>query len=179
MAGLALTTPYSWSVADAFTAAIGNSVRDQLTYLQNPPSFVGTQGTSQSLSNQTWTPLALDTSQTDPYAGHSTSTNTALYVCQPGVPGWYTACGVYAPSGNSAGFRAARLQVNGASVPGTGAYLPANGGVEMGVVTPVRDVYLNVGDSIAVAGWQSSGGSLGTAIDGDLRCGLWLRFSHA
>ncbi|AUG78101.1 hypothetical protein CFP65_3301 [Kitasatospora sp. MMS16-BH015] len=178
MTGLPVTTPYSWSVADTFTASIGNGIRDQLTFLQKPPNFVGYQGVTQSLGNQVWTPLGLDQAPTDPYGGHSTTTNTSRYVCQSGVGGWYTVCGVYTPNGNSTGFRAVRIQVNGAPVPGLGAYLPSMG-AELGVVTPTKDVFLNPGDYVEVCGWQSSGGSLGTAIDPDMRTGLWLRYSHA
>jgi hypothetical protein len=176
---LALTTPYSWSVGDDFTAAIGNGIRDQLTFLQGPPDFVGYQSTAQSLPNATWTPLGLDSYQVDSYAGHSTTVNNSRYTCQPGVQGWYTVCGVYGTvNGNSAGFRAVRLQVNGSPVIAGSVYAPTNGTFEVGVITPTKDIYLNVGDYVEVAGWQSTGGSYGTTLDSDIRCGLWVRFSH-
>lgn len=162
------------------TAAIyGTDVTDAVNFLANPPAFIGYQNTVQAIGNTTWVPLSLDAEQLDSYNGHSTSSNTSRYVCQAGAAGWYTACGVFAPSANSTGFRAVRLQVNGSPVLGAAAYLPNNGSVELGVVTPTKDIFLNVGDYIEVAGWQSSGGTLNTVLDVDLRCGLWLRSSHA
>ncbi|WP_051966892.1 hypothetical protein [Kitasatospora mediocidica] len=178
MSGLPLTTPYSWNVADSFTASIGNGIRDQLTFLQKPPVFVGYQGTSQSLGNQTWTPLGIDVAAIDSYGGHSTTTNPSRYTCQPGAGGWYTVCGVYAPTANSTGFRAVKIQVNGVAVYGASIYAPSMG-PEVGLATPTRDFLLNPGDYVEVCGWQSSGGSLGTVLDSDMRSGLWVRWSHA
>ncbi|MFI8459019.1 hypothetical protein [Kitasatospora sp. NPDC085464] len=176
--GLAVPTPASEVPGNFITSALWNaSVYSPLTFLLNPPTFVGYQSTSQSLSNSSWTPLNIDTVANDPYGGHSSTSNTSRYTCQPGAGGWYTACGVYAPNGNGNGFRAVKLQVNGTAVLGAAAYLPAMG-PEMGLVTPVKDIFLKPGDYIEVCGWQSSGGALGTALDSDLRTGLWVRFSH-
>lgn len=161
------------------TSALFNAVSAGGAFLTNPPDFVGTQSVAQSIPNTTWTALSLDTSQTDPYGGHSNVTNSSRYVCQAGVPGWYTACGIYTSSGNATGFRAARLQINGATVPGSGAYVPNNGTVESVVMTATRDIFLNVGDYVEVAGYQSSGAALNTTAGTDLRCALWVRFSHA
>jgi hypothetical protein len=177
--GLARPTPYTWTVGDIFTALIGNGVRDGLIFAQNPPNFVGTQSVAQSLPNATWTAISLDTSQTDPYSGHSNVTNSSRYTCQSSAPGWYTVCGVVAHSPNVAGFRTARIQVNGSAIVGAETYGPTNGGAEAIIITPVRDILLAAGDYVEVAGYQSSGGALNTAVGGEVRSALWLRFSHA
>jgi hypothetical protein len=179
MSGLATPTPYQWQVADIGSASLLNAqLFNGLTYMLGPPVFVGYQATVQSIPNSSWTALSLDATTTDPYGGHSNSTNNSRYTCQAGVAGYYTCCGVYASASNSSGFRAVTLQVNGTHVVGSSVYSPNNGSVEVGVATPVKDVYLNAGDYIEVAGWQSSGGALNTILDVDLRCGLWVRFSH-
>lgn len=176
---LARPTPYSWSVGDVATTAILDGIRDAQTWAQNPPDFVAYQATVQSIPNTAWTPIAFDTNVLDSYTGHSTTTNNSRYVCQSGAAGWYTACGVVAYSGNATGFRTARLQVNGSPLIGGAGYLNNDGSVEDGIVTPTRDVFLNVGDYLEVAGYQSSGGALNTQLDVDLRCAFWVRWSHA
>lgn len=172
--------PVSRAAGLKLTGAIWTSdVTDPVTFLTNPPRAVLTQATVQSIPNSTWTGLNFDTEQADEYGGHSTTVNNSRWTCPAGAAGWYTVCGVYAPFGNAAGFRAARLQVNGSPVLGTAAYLPHNGATDAGIVTPTRDIQLAVGDYVQVAGFQSTGGALNTAIDPDLRSALWLRFSHA
>ena len=142
----------------------------------NAPAFIGYQGTTQSIANTSWTSLNLDVESFDNYNGHSNVTNNSRYTCQ--VPGWYTVHGVYAPNGNTTGFRAARIAKNGSPILGHASYSgqPTSSGI--GVITPVKDVQLAVGDYVEIQGWQSSGGSLGTDIDVDMRSGLWVRFSH-
>ena len=153
-------------------------VTDAVSFLANPPEFAGYQNAVQSIPNNTWTALLLDQEQLDTDNGHSTSSNTSRYVAQ--FAGWYTVCGVYATAANATGFRGARIQKNGSPVLGHAAYLPnATAAVEEGVVTPTKSVQLAVGDYVEVAGYQSSGGALNTILDVDLRCGLWVRWSHA
>lgn len=153
--------------ADAITMA-------QVQFLLNPPSFTGYQSTSQSLANQTWTGLNINTVTEDPYTGWSSATPSRYTVK---VPGTYTVSGVYAPAANSTGIRAVRLQKNGSPVLGAASYLGASS-IEMGIVTPTIDVALVAGDYLEVAGWQSSGGALSTILDVDLRCALWIRYSR-
>ncbi|PJN22427.1 hypothetical protein [Kitasatospora sp. CB02891] len=159
------------------TAASMNVIGNNGTFLTNPPLFVGTQSTVQSVPNSTWTALALDTTQTDLYGGHSNTTNSSRYTAQ--VTGWYTVCGTAAYVPNSTGFRTARIQVNGAAIPGAETYGPNNGTAESVIVTPTRDVYLTANDYVEVASWQNSGGALNTSVGGETRCALFVRYSHA
>jgi hypothetical protein len=165
------------------TAAIYKAdITDGLGYLLNVPHFVGTQAVTQSIGNATWVALTLDTEQSDPYAGHSTSSNTSRWTCPAGYAGWYTACGVYVAVQNSTGNRGARLQVNGAPVSGAATFGLATGSPNSpGVTTPTRDIFLNAGDYLEVAAWQNitGGGSLSTAVFSDVSSALWLRYSRA
>jgi hypothetical protein len=166
-------------MGDVATIPILNGLRDCLTWGQNPPDFIGLQGSAvQSIGNATWTALTLDTNVFDSYSGHSTSSNTSRYVCQ--AAGWYTCAGVYVAAANSTANRGARLQVNGTAVQGSAAFVQAAGtGNASGVTTPTRDVYLNAGDYLELAAWQGSGAALNTAIFSDVTTALWARFSHA
>lgn len=178
---LAVPTPTTRAAGTRLTGAIWQSdVTDTVTFLLNPPQFQGYQNAVQSIPNATWTALSLDAERFDDYNGHSTSVNPSRWTVPTGAAGRYTAAGVYASALNATGFRAARIQVNGSPVLGGGAYAPnASGSIEMGVVTPIVELSLAVGDYVEVAGYQSSGGALNTILDVDLRCALWLRFSHA
>jgi hypothetical protein len=175
---LARPTPYSWSVGDDFTAAIGNNTRDALTWAQNPPVFLGTQGTVQSLTNSSWVEIGLDTTQLDPYTGHSNSTNNPRYV--PNQPGWYMACGVVAFTVNATGARAARLQLNSAVIKGAAGMTQGVGGSnDCAITATVRPIYCNgTTDYISIAGWQGSGGALNTASDADLSSSLTVWWVH-
>jgi hypothetical protein len=177
MTGLPVPTPYSWSVGDSFSAAIGNTVRDAIIFLAGPPDFVATQATAQSLANGAWTPVNLDTTQTDTYGGHSTTVNNSLYTCQ--LAGWYTVCGVAAITANGTAARGSRIQVNGNPIKGAAALWQPLSANDTAVPTPARDVYLNLNDTISVAAYQSSGAALNSAVDADLSSALFLRFSHA
>lgn len=147
------------------------------SFAMNPPSFVGYQNTTQTLTNGTWTSLSIDFTSYDNYGGHSNSTNNSRYTAQ--VAGWYTVCGIYAPqAGNSSGFRAVRLTVNGNAILGGANYSGQPTTAEDSQVTPTKDVFLNAGDYVEVQGWQNTGGNYNTAINSDLRSGLWTRFSH-
>jgi hypothetical protein len=176
---VALPPLTSRAAGSRITAAIyQQDITDSINFLLNPVNFTGTQSVAQSLPNSAWTAITLDTSQTDPYAGHSNVTNSSRYTCPAGCAGWYTVCGVVAYSPNATGFRTARIQINGAGISGQTSYGPNNGGAETITVTGTRDIFLNAGDYVEVAGYQSSGGALNTAVSPSPASALWLRFSH-
>lgn len=177
MPGLAAPTPAQVVPGQFVTGALWNAnVYNGLTFLGAPPIAALRQSVAQSLVNTSWVAITLDAEDTDSYGGHSTVTNTSRYTCQ--LTGWYTACGVVAFAPNVTGFRAARLQVNGTAENGTITYVPNNGSAESVAVTPTRDIFLNSGEYLEVAGWQSSGGSLNTSATVPAS-GLWVRYSHA
>lgn len=172
--------PPTRAAGTPLTAAVyEDDITEGVQFLTNPPLFIGTQTSTQSLADSTWTSLTFTTEDADTYSGHSTSSNTSRYTAQRA--GWYTVCGVYAAAANSTGFRAVRLAVNGTRVAGTGVYLPNNGSSDGSYSTPTRDVFLAVNDYVEVQGWQNSGGSLNTAVGGgggELASALWARYSH-
>jgi len=147
-----------------------------IAFLRYPPSATVTQTSAQSLGTGSWVSITLNSSQYDNYNGHSNVTNNSRYTAV--VAGWYTVSGVVAFSANGTGERGARLAVNGSPVQGTAGFLAALSSNVTAVVTATRDILLNVGDYVEVQGWQTSGGSLNTAVFSDLACGMWVRFSH-
>lgn len=156
-----------------------SQVRDGHTFLANRPLFVGTQINAQSIPNAAWTPVVIDSAQTDSYTGHSNSTNASRYVAQ--VPGWYAVSGIVCYTANATGVRAARLHVNGSVVQGSAQMnLTPTTADLCGIATPVRTVYLNVGDYVEVAAYQASGAALSTGFGSspDLASGLWVRWTR-
>lgn len=176
MANLPVPTLASEVANNLFTAALARAgIYNTGTFLLNPPLFVGTQTSSQSVNTGAWTTIGLNTSQVDTYGGHSNSTNNTRYTAQ--VPGVYAVCGVAAWATNATGVRGARLHVNGSVVQGAAQMTIPSSGSGTALLTPVRTVRLAAGDYVEVAGWQSSGAPLSTITASDVASALWVCWS--
>jgi hypothetical protein len=178
MTNLPVPIPASEVPGNFITSALWNAnVYNGLTFLLNPPLFIGQQAIAQSFANQTWSTVSFDTTIVDSYGGHSNTTNSSRYTAQ--VAGWYTVAGLFVTQGGSNNIRAARINVNGTAVVGTDGYSYPNGSsYETSAASAVRDVYLNVGDYVELGCWQGSGGALSGGIN-EIRSQLYIRFSHA
>ncbi|MFJ6085180.1 hypothetical protein ACIQI8_27605 [Streptomyces sp. NPDC092369] len=137
------------------------------------PRFRGRQASVQSIADNTWTPLTLDTEDYDSDNGHSTSTNTSRYTVQ--VAGTYAITGMVSFAANATGNRAGRITVNGTAVPGSFVKgLAATATHSSGAAFHAQAV-LAVGDYIELQGLQTSGGALNTSSATDVACamGVW------
>lgn len=173
MANLPVPTLASEIPNNLFTAALARAgIYNTGTYLLNPPTFVGTQTTTQSVNSSSWTTINLNTSQVDSYGGHSNSTNNTRYTAQ--VPGLYAVCGVAVWAINTSGVRGTRLHLNGSVVRGSAQMTAPCSGAGTALATPVFTMRLSVGDYIEVAGWQSSGSPLSTLVASDVAPALWV-----
>ncbi|MFJ8606382.1 hypothetical protein ACIRH0_04210 [Streptomyces sp. NPDC093675] len=158
-----------------FTAALARAgIVNAGTFFLNPPLFVGTQTSAQSIPNSgsVWTAINLNTEQVDSYGGHDTVTNNSRYTAQ--VAGLYQVCGVVGFANNATGVRGARLHVNGSVVQGTAQMTLTANGSGTGLPTPIRTVRLAAGDFVEVAGWQSSGAALSTITAADVASALFV-----
>lgn len=162
---LPVPLPYSANTGNFLTAGIWNaSVRDGIGFLTNPPSFRGYATVAQTLTDNTWTSLNIDTEVFDNYGGHSTTTNTSRYTCQ--LAGLYMVTGVAAFSSNATGNRAVRIAVNGTAVNGTFVKAPAAAVTASSAQTTTALVQLALGDYVEVMGNQNSGAGLATSVSG-------------
>lgn len=181
MANLPVPVPASEMAGNSIASSLWNSqVRDGLGFLLNDPLFVGTQTTTQNILSGSWTPISLDSEQFDTYGGHDNVTNNSRYTAQ--VAGYYSVCGVVAWSANGTNVRAARIHVNGNVVQGSSQMFPTSSTNVTGVCTPLRTVWLNLGDYVEVAGYNNSGlasPGLATAVAGDLSSALYVIWTHA
>ena len=166
------------TVGQILTAAEWNSnVRDGINFLLNPPMFVGTQATTQSIANGAWGWLTIDTSVVDTYSGHSNTTNNMRYTAQ--VAGWYECTANVAWASNATGVRSVALGVNSTTpisatifnlYPGTAGYDP--------ICQTTYKVFLNVGDYVQGLVMQTSGAALLTASGASGQSFLTVEWVH-
>ncbi|MFJ2630825.1 hypothetical protein ACIO6U_02525 [Streptomyces sp. NPDC087422] len=158
------------SLFNATTKALGD-------FLTNPPRYKGYATSAQALlSGTTLVPITLDTDDYDTDGGHSTTTNTSRYVCR--VAGTYTITGCLGFNSSATGNRGAGITINGTSARGS---ITQQGGIASNswcaIVT--CDAVLAIGDYVELVGWQTSGGSLNTAVTAAFGPSLTLKWIAA
>lgn len=158
------------------TAAFLNAnVRDSVTFLTNPPICVCYAGVVQSIPNNAWTGLLMNTNRVDSYSGHSVSVNTNRYVAQ--VAGWYHVVGIGAAASANID---ARLAVNAVPVLGSAQSGGTTGGAGLASASGQCLVFLNIGDFVECQFYQLSGGALNTSATGtDFTSSLQVLWIHA
>jgi hypothetical protein len=120
------------------------------------------QGTTQSVASATNVAITLDSTNYDPYNGHSNVTNNSRYTAQQ--PGYYAVYGVACYANNTTGRRVATVGKNGsiATQPGAFGIFAALGGtdlscaqcfglVQMNGSTDYVEIYANQGSGVAIS----------------------------
>ena len=172
---LGIPSQRTWATNDIVTAAMMNAnVRDAVNFLLNVPVFYGQQSTTQSIANNTYTALSLDTNIYDTYSGHSTVTNNSRYTAQQ--PGLYMIIGRSGFTTNATGARGALIIYNGGGVSSTTPNVTTgNAGASAFSYTEVVAFQLMaIGDYVEVFGYQASGGALSTTTGGSSMQVLWM-----
>lgn len=173
--------PRTWVPGDALTAARMNTeLRDALTFFLNRPRTRLRQSVVQSVASSTWAPVTWDIEDFDTDNMHS-GTNSYLVAVTAGL---YQVDAVVAfasttpAAGASIGQRGCRLEIYTSAnpvwspVPGRsmtpnmsqGATAVATGVIDVDLS---RTLYLNVGDQVRVAAYQTSGAAVSTAATAD------------
>ncbi|MFF1284309.1 hypothetical protein ACFVY4_26655 [Streptomyces sp. NPDC058299] len=163
------------SPGNYFTGALWNaSVKALGDFYGAVPRFRGYQATAQSLANNTWTNVTLDTEEYDSDNGHSTTVSSSRYTVQ--VAGTYLIVGSIGIVANATGNRGLRITVNGNAINGsfvkTGS--PDSTG-SAGLVTAASHVCA-VGDYIEIQAHQTSGSALNTNAAGDVACSMTVQW---
>jgi hypothetical protein len=176
---LPVPSPRTWSVGDLAAASgsinLNTEIRDTVNYLIGPPIAVLRQSAAQSVPNNTlpFTPITFDVEEIDSYGGHAT--NQSRYTAQ--VAGWYHVLGIINWAANASGRSVAQLFVNGAEARQTETPVCT---AASGPTTNVCEapLYLNVGDYVEIAGYQTSGAGLAPSLNGTnlaaMLCVLWI-----
>ncbi|MGW5123316.1 hypothetical protein ACWEQ7_04475 [Streptomyces sp. NPDC004069] len=130
------------------------------------PRFRGYQATAQSIANNTWVNLSIDTTVYDSDNGHSNSTNNSRYVVQ--VAGTYLIIGSVGYAANATANRGIRICVNGSPV--TGSFVKTTSSDASGSAGLVSSCHAvcSVGDYIEVQAHQNCGASLNTSTGSDV-----------
>lgn len=154
----------SWAAGDQWTAAWANGpagIASVLEYLNNPPCLrADTGGGTTSVPSSTATVIAVNTAQLDAWRAFSTSTHTwtcpadGLYFCY-GRVAW----------NNAAGSFAASLRVNGSDFFGPSNHGGGGGGGVFSTACKAQIMSLQAGDTVQLAGYQTSGSTLSTRSD--------------
>ena len=143
-------------------ATWNTNVRDAINFVIAPPLCLLRQTVAQSVGNNSFTALTMDTEDIDRDGGHSTVTNTSRYTAQ--TAGYYLHSGLVGWSGNATGRRASRWAVNGTAANSTDVINAATSASAIDVSPAARIIYLNVGDYSELFAFQDSGGNLNTAV---------------
>jgi hypothetical protein len=122
------------------------------------PAFSAYQGASQTISNNTYTKLQINTKEFDTASAYDNATN---YRFTPLVAGYYQVNGAYYPAGVALGYNSCAIYKNG-SIFKSGNSGPNNTTTLGSTVSCL--IYLNGStDYIEFYALQSSGGNLGTS----------------
>lgn len=152
------------------TGALWGTAQYAVGFLTTVPLFYGCQNTVQSVTNNTYTPLNIDTEIFDIDGGHSNVTNISRYTAQ--VPGTYLIIGTSGWAASATGTRRTRVTVNGATIKGGGTGYDVNQSVTSGGLAVGLAALNGTTDYVEVQGLQTSGGALNTVSASEFACSL-------
>ncbi|WP_067483757.1 hypothetical protein [Actinomadura hibisca] len=167
--------PRTWTANDLLTAdstgtvgpytkvPLNRHVNDVLRFLRYPPAArLNSIGTTQTIPSNAsgWTSIQMIGEHIDNYGGHDNTTNNTRYTCQRA--GLYFVHGLAAvgePS-SSAGWRAARLLVNGTTAYTGTSTVPAAVSTSGTAVSATALIRMNAGDYVELQMQQNQGSAL-------------------
>lgn len=128
--------------------------------IDGQPHCWALHSTTQSLANNSWDPLSLDTDGVDVGAMHSTVTNTSRITIPTGQGGYYAIVAQVGFALNSTGIRGVGIRLNGSSILHS-QILPAyNTGAELHTIQASFHHTAAADDYYEVVAFQTSGGAL-------------------
>jgi len=160
---LSVPAPPVRAAGSRVTAGIyGSDVTDDVNFLTNVPLFQGYQSAAQSIPNTSLTAIAIDTTVTDTYTGHSNVTNNSRYTCQTGTPGWYLVIVSLGLAANATGSRLIEIHKNGAAIKLFQSGTDCSHTDITAAFQGITLVQLAAGDYVEGYAYQTSGGALNT-----------------
>lgn len=154
----------TWTPGEIVTAAMLNgNVRDAVGFVLAPPAAVLRSTAAQSIPNNSWTSLTMNTEDVDNDGGHSTVTNPSRYTAQ--TAGWWRVNGgTMTFAGNNTGTRGTRLTVNGVAVAASRNLVVASAAIAVSVPLVGIEVYLDVGQYMEMQAFQDVSTPAGAAL---------------
>lgn len=145
------------SVGGIPPASWGDTVRNGLEFLIQPPSVCAVRSADQTISNATATAVQFNTADAwDTDAFHDPASNNTRLTVPSGLAGRYVLLGQTQWASHATGSRVAWLYLNGAVTRWEADSTPA----ASNRVQVHGEVALSVGDYVEMFVYQSSGGSL-------------------
>lgn len=170
---MAWTTPTTRATGDLITAAIWNAdIVDNLVFL-GKAARVYNSGSSQALSNNTFTAIAFNAESYDTDAIHDNASNNTRLTCK--TAGKYQIYGRVVFAGSTVNQRAARIRLNNSGDLDYDERNGASSGTELTPVSVFTEYQLAVNDYVELLGWQNSGGNLDVLFSGATYCHFGMR----
>ncbi len=148
---------------DNFVLTADSSTSTGLAYKRAPGTVIAQffQTSTQNYANGaetgiTWTSIAIDRFSSGMSSGQSTFT--------PGVAGYYELTGGVSFASNSTGLRSCYWVTGGSPINGSNSTQNAANGIATSITARTIAVYLAAGAGVALYAYQSSGGTLATAV---------------
>lgn len=156
----------SESPGNLLTGALWNAnVKALGDFVTGKPIFSGIANTAQSIPNNVFTAMTIDTEVFDSDGGHSTTTNTSRYTCQ--VAGIYLLTGNVVLPASGTGTRGAEFNLNGTTaINGSEQLIAPSPGFATTIAPTPTYVRLAVGDYVQLMGFQNSGSPIVTTTVG-------------
>jgi hypothetical protein len=164
VAARTLPTMPDWTTGQEITSALLNQITTYNRFWANRPMFRMYQSAAQSIPTASATQIACDTPVWDTDSGRS-AVNPYNYV----VPftGRWVVRGAAIFNANATGARVAFIYQNGVQIPAASVPFGNAGTINGGAFVEVT-IACNIGDTLGLYGYQSSGGALNTAGAGQL-----------
>ena len=159
-----IPTPGTQTASAVVSSTLLNGFRDVMAFWSNPPACQAYQSTAQSIPNNTYTAVKLNSELYDNVQAGDTpmhdlvTNNTRITVRTAGM---YLIAGSVGFATNTTGVRKVQLYKNAATGLGEATAPPVSGVTTAIPVGPVI-VPLAVGDYVEIRAFQTSGGALNT-----------------
>lgn len=130
------------------------------------PVFRARRAATQNFTTAVTAALSWDTEDIDTHGGHDLVTNPTRYTIPAGFGGYWQLGGGIGWGNGTAGRRGCFWRKNGADLDGASTFIFPNSAGTVSV--PARPIVVQcaAGDYIELAGFQESGGTLGTTTTG-------------
>lgn len=158
---MAWTTPKTWSTNEVVTAANMNThLRDNMTFVGNPPRCSVFNSGVQSIANGTTVVLTANSENYDSDTMHSTVTNTSRITAT--TAGIYLVVATVRFAANATGFRFIEFFFN-ATTASTAMLIPAP--TSDAVLSASRPFSFTASQFIEIQAHQTSGGALNVTLE--------------
>jgi hypothetical protein len=166
---MAYTTPKTWTVGEVLTAAnLNTHLRDNVSYLANPPKCRVYNSANESIPNSTDTALTFDTERFDTDTMHSTVSNTGRITFT--TAGTYLVGGHVVFNSSATGIRKLFIRMGGTTPLATVELVPSSSFPAFSIDTLYP---FTAGQYVELIAYQTSGGALNVLAGGNHTPEFW------